>query len=435
MLFYNLRLGWISLRRTPVLSFLTVGAIGLGIAVATTFVTVYYLFSADPIPHKSDDLYTIRLDSWDPDRPWSDNRPEVPPSQLTYRDAVALMESDVPTHHSAMFRSFLFVHPEGPGKRPFRADIRLCYRDFFPMFDLPFAAGGPWSREADRVPEAVVVLDAATNQRLFGGHNSVGRKLRIDQRQFTVVGVLEPWRPLVKFYDTTAGAWISPEEIFIPFQLAREMEIDTAGNTHGWAADYRTLAEKFESESAWIQFWAELRSPEQLAAYQQFLDAYARDERRLGRFQRPINNWIQPLTAWLDEDGVVPPESRSLMVISLLFLSVCSINLIGLLLSKFLARAPEIGVRRALGASRRAVFLQHLVECLLIGGLGGMLGVALGAGGLALINRMFEDLRLYLDVPMVLTAILLALVSGILAGTYPAWRICSIAPADHLKLQ
>ncbi len=436
MLFYNLRLGWISLRRTPVLSLLTVGAIGLGIAVATTFVTMVYLFSSDPIPHKSDDLYTIRLDAWDPDRPWNDSRPEGPPDQLTYRDAVALMESDIPTHHSAMYKSFLFVHPEGPEKRPYRARVRLCFRDFFPMFDLPFAAGGPWPREADRAAEAVVVLDAATNQRLFGGQDSVGRKLRIDQRTFTVVGVLEPWRPFVKFYDITVGVSGPPEEIFIPFRLSREMEIDTAGNTYGWGAGYRTFAEKLESESTWIQFWAELRSPDQIAAYQQFLDAYAHAQRRLGRFQRPINNWIQPLMAWLDEDGgVVPPESRSLMLISLLFLSVCSINLIGLLLSKFLARAPEIGVRRALGASRRAVFLQHLVECLLIGGLGGMLGVALGAGGLALINRMFEDLRLYLDLPMVLTAILLALISGMLAGVYPAWRIGSIAPADHLKLQ
>jgi len=435
MLFYNLRLGWISLRRTPVLSLLTVGTIGLGIAVATTFVTVYYLISSDPIPHKSDDLYNIRLDSWDPDRPWNPNRPEAPPYQITFRDAVALMESDVPTHHSAMYRAALFLHPEEPGKRPYRAKIRMCYRDIFAMFDMPFTSGGAWSREADRLGEAVVVLDAATNQRLFGGQNSVGRKLRIDQRYFTVGGVLGPWRPVVKFYDVFEGSQDPPEEFFIPFQLAREMKIDNDGTSWAWAADYRTFEEKLASEAAWIQFWVELRSPEQIAAYQQFLDAYAREQRRLGRFQRPINNWIQPLMAWLDEVGAVPPESRSLMVISLLFLAVCSINLIGLLLSKFLARAPEVGVRRALGASRRAVFFQHLFECLLVGGLGGLFGVILSAGGLALISRMFETLRFHLDVPMVLTAIVLALVSGMLAGTYPAWRICSIAPAEHLKLQ
>ena len=51
---------------------------GLGIAVATTFVTAYHLFSADPIPHKSDDLYYIRLDAWDPGQPYYRDRPAAP---------------------------------------------------------------------------------------------------------------------------------------------------------------------------------------------------------------------------------------------------------------------------------------------------------------------------------------------------------------------
>ena len=61
-------------------------------------------------------------------------------------------------------------------------------------------------------------------------------------------------------------------------------------------------------------------------------------------------------------DTSMAAQVTAMMVVSLLFLAVCALNLMGLLLAKFLARAPEIGVRRALGASRRHVFVQHVVE-------------------------------------------------------------------------
>jgi putative ABC transport system permease protein len=114
----------------------------------------------------------------------------------------------------------------------------------------------------------------------------------------------------------------------------------------------------------------------------------------------------------------------------------CSVNLIGILLGKFLARAPEIGVRRALGASRRWVFVQHLVECELIGVIGGLVGLVLSAVGLELIARMFNSRFLFLlDVNMYLVSLGLALASAMVAGVYPAWRICRIQPSAYLKAQ
>ena len=437
MLSYNLRLSWKSLRRNPVLSLLTLGAIGLGIAVATSFTAIFYLLSSDPLPHKSDDLYYIRLDSWDPQRSFSRNHPERPPNQVTYTEALALARSDIPTHTTAAFHSKLFVYPENPAERPFETSVRLCHRGFFPMFDVPFAFGGPWDARADEGPEPMVVIDHATNQRLFAGADSVGRKVRLAQTHFTVAGVLAPWRPVVRYYDVNHDAASSPEALFIPFLHVRDMEIRTHGNDWGWKSqDGDDFAAFLRSESAWIQMWAELGTSEQKARYQTFLDAYSDEQRALGRFQRPNNNWIQPMLEWHEESGVVPHEATSMMIISLLFLAVCSINLIGLLLGKFLARAPEVGVRRALGASRRAIFLQHVVECQLLATLGGVLGLALSAAALEVIGRMIlDDLILRLDLTLVATSVGLALLSGLVAGVYPAWRICSVPPALHLKTQ
>ena len=99
------------------------------------------------------------------------------------------------------------------------------------------------------------------------------------------------------------------------------------------------------------------------------------EQKKLGRFPHKTDNRVTPLLGLMEELQVVPPQTKALAAISLLFLAVAALNLIGLFLGKFLARASIVGVRRALGASRGTIFVQHLVECELMGLLGGTLGV------------------------------------------------------------
>jgi putative ABC transport system permease protein len=435
MVGYNLKLGWQSLRRTPVLSTLAVAAIALGIAVATTCVTIHHLLAGDPLPGRSDRLFYVRLDSWDSDRPWDSDFPERPPNQLTYRDALAaVVESAVPARKAAMFRAKLYLHPEGA--QPFSADTRVTGRDFFALFSVPFRYGDVWSAEAEARGEAQVVLGDELNRRLFGEGNSVGRSIKIDQRVFTVAGVLAPWRPALKFYDVNNGGERAPEELFVPFTLARPLGIVNSGNTSNWGGGWQTVDGKYDSEAVWLQGWVELESAAQREAYQAFLDRYTDAQRAAGRFPRKNNNLLQPMRAWHEEEQAVPPSAKSLMVIALAFLGICAVNLVGLLLGKFLARAPEVGVRRALGASRSAVFIQHLVECELTALGGGLLGILMSWGVLGLVNRALAgEVKYQLDLPMIATGFGLTLLAGLVAGLYPAWRICSVPPATHLKLQ
>jgi putative ABC transport system permease protein len=186
--------------------------------------------------------------------------------------------------------------------------------------------------------------------------------------------------------------------------------------------------------------WVELDSPADKRAYQTFLDDYARDQKKLGRFPHPLNNRLSTVTELMEEWEVVPRQAKALAAISALFLAIAALNLIGLFLGKFLARSSVVGVRRALGASRGAIFLQHLVECEVVALIGGLLGILLSAGVLALVNRMYqpagiEEAFFQLDPPMMLAALGFALAAGAIAGIYPSWRICSIAPAHHLKNQ
>lgn len=438
MLAYQIRMAWKSLKRNPVLSTLLVGGIALGIAVSTAFVTTFYVLAQDPIPDKSSRLFHVQLDAWSPDAPFKSSAPDEPPDQLTFQDAVAVMGSDIPTYKSAMFRAELNVRSEDPEKRPFRAHTRLCFGDFFRMFETPFAYGGPWDATADQRAEAVVVLDHESNLKLFGGADSVGETVLIEGRGFTVSGVLAPWRPRVKFYDLTQGDFNAPEELFIPFHLVRPMEIVSAGNSRGWQFDSGSEFEDLlASEQIWLQTWVQLDDFAQVEAFQAFLDAYSQEQKVLGRYGRPINNRLRDVGEWMKVSEVMPDEAKAMLVIALLFLVVCSVNLIGILMGKFLARAPEVGVRRALGASRGSVFLQHLIECQLIGVLGGVLGLGLSLVALALINNLMSgiDGGFQLDAAMVAAGLFLSVVSGSIAGIYPSWRICRVAPAAYLKQQ
>ncbi len=436
MLAYQLRLALKSLRRNPILSSLLVGGIALGIAVSMVFVTARYRLAGNPIPHKSEVLHHVQMDSWNPETAWDDDDPTEPPNQLTFTEAMAVKGSEIPTLSTISFKASLTIHPDVEGMRPYREVVRMTYGEFFPMFDVPFQYGGGWDQGADRAPEAVIVIDGETNQKLFGGGDSVGKHLRVEDREFRVVGVMEPWRPMPKFYDTNNNEFEGAEHFYVPFQFVREFEVYSSGNTSGWKASGPTFEDWLASENIWIQGWVQLDSQDQKEAFQSWITAYITEQKKLGRFARPANYRLRNVMEWLKFEKVVPEEVNALVLISLLFLLVCSVNLIGILLGKFLARAPEIGVRRALGASRAQIFLQHLIECELIGVIGGIAGLGLTVLGIRWIDSLFEQqFNFPLDWVLFGIALALASMASIVAGLYPAWRICRIEPAIHLKTQ
>ncbi|HVC29898.1 MAG TPA: ABC transporter permease, partial [Steroidobacteraceae bacterium] len=135
---------------------------------------------------------------------------------------------------------------------------------------------------------------------------------------------------------------------------------------------------------------------------------------------------------------VVSNDNRILVRVAFAFLAVCLINTVGILLTKFLRGAPITGVRRALGASRRQVFLQHIVEVALISTVGGLLGLGLGAAGLAAVQTIYADDGAYgrlahFDPLGIVWALTLAALSTLAAGLYPAWAVGRLPPGGFLR--
>jgi putative ABC transport system permease protein len=439
MLTYHLRLSLKSLRRNPVLSALMIGAIALGVGICITTLTVYRLMSGNPIAHRNDVLYAVTLDSWDPNEPADDRRPGLPPPQVTYQDAMAMLESDIPSRKVVMRKTALVIESsESKDLKPYLTVARLTTHDFFAMFDVPFRYGSGWDASADSGAQPVAVLTSETNRKAFGGGDSVGRTVKLDGREYKVIGVLEDWVPAPKFYDLNNGGFNEPEELFIPFSVGTALQMQTAGNTNCWEnKEISSYQDFLNSECVWLQFWVELPGREQVEQFQAFIDNHVRQQKTLGRFQRPLNNRLQRPDEWLRINEVVADDNRVLVGLSFMFLAVCLLNMIGLLLAKFLGAAPIVGLRRALGASRRAIFEQHLVEVGVIGLGGGALGILVAALGLLGVRTLYEnyDQLTRLDFTMVLMTLGIAVVSGVIAGLYPTWRVCRLQPATYLKTQ
>jgi putative ABC transport system permease protein len=306
------------------------------------------------------------------------------------------------------------------------------------MFDVPFRYGSGWDKAADQSVQSVVVLSSESNRKLFGGQDSVGRSVRLSGRDYKVLGVLDDWTPAPKVYDLNNGAFDEPEDIFVPISIGNALEADNAGNINCWGNQLvKSYQEFLTSECVWMQFWVELETAAQQAAFRDYVDNYVHEQKKLGRFPRPLNNQLVRPDEWLKLNRVVGDDNRVLVGLSFMFLAVCMLNMIGLLLAKFLGAAPVIGLRRALGASRASIFHQHLVEVGLIGVSGGLLGIGVAALGLLGVRQLYENYNelTRLDVTMGLTALGIALASGLLAGLYPTWRICRVQPATYLKTQ
>jgi putative ABC transport system permease protein len=106
-------------------------------------------------------------------------------------------------------------------------------------------------------------------------------------------------------------------------------------------------------------------------------------------------------------------------------------------MAKFMGKSGEVALRRAMGASRRAVFQQNLVEVGLIGVLGGLAGTGLAWLGLRAVESMYRGYQhlVQLDTSLLLTAIAVATLAAVIAGMYPVWRVSRLAPAGLLKTQ
>jgi putative ABC transport system permease protein len=429
---YYVQLGLRSLRRNPVLTLLMVLVIAVGVAASMTSYAVFRVTSGDPIPEKSSQLYIAQIDNYGPDNTDGDPLP-----WLTWRDATALLSAHRAKRQTPLYPLSVSIVPDDPNTMASPARGYAVQADMFPMFDVPFLFGAPWSAADDAGSARVVVIGRSLNDRTFGGANSVGREIDLEGTRFRVVGVTDYWDARPRFFDLDSKKGFGDlGEIYMPFSRAIADGREPAGGNVCNRPSQPGWDNFVHSECIFISFWAELPDAASAAAYRQFLHDYSAEQTRSGRFTWAPNVRLRNVMDWLDFRKVVPAEARMSVLVSAAFLVICLVNVIGLLLAKFMRRAPEIGIRRALGASRGAIYTQFLLEAASVGLAGGVLGVILTALGTLCIGAVFDpsiaDL-VHMSVPLLGLTVLVALASTLVAAFYPTWRASRVQPAWQLK--
>lgn len=431
---YYLQLGLRSLRRNPALTALMVMAIGFGVAASMITYSVFRAVSGNPIPDKSAQLFTPQIDSWGPQQ----NLQGEPPEALNYVDGMALMRAHEAKRQTLLYPVQMSAIPDGEHDLPLAANGYAVYGAFFAMFDVPFRYGGGWSAQDDQARSAEVVISDQLNRKLFGGADSVGRTVNLSGHDYRVVGVTRYWNPKPRFFDlfSTQG-FEDASDFYIPFTRALSLEMRTGGrNSCRGKLTFSGWEDYLQSNCVWITPWVELDSTAEVARYRRFLESYAADQQKAGRFAWTPNVRLRNVMQWLDHQHVVPPESRISLLVALGFFLICLINTVGLLLAKFMRRAGDIGVRRALGASRREIYTQYLIEASTVGLAGGVLGLLLTAFGVVGVGVLFppQIAKLaQLDASLVGLTLLVAIIATVLAAFYPAWRAARVQPAWQLK--
>ncbi|MFC3032504.1 ABC transporter permease [Pseudoalteromonas fenneropenaei] len=441
MFAYYLKVAWLSIRTTPLLSILIVLTIAVGIAAAMTTYTVNYMMSKDPLPGLGDRTFIVQLNSWGPEKPFAyDGDEERVTRFLTFQDAHNLLAAKQAKYQTAIGGSKDLVYAAKQSESQAQSKEFLTVTvDFFTMFKSPFLYGMPWSSEDDAKGADVVVISKRFNDELFDGKNSLGENIMIGERLYRIVGVLDTWPLLPKFYGSSYEAFQHTRDVFIPFynQINNEILAKNEIAYRCWKSpDDESVKAFFSSECTWIYFWVQLESAEDKQRYMDFIYNYANEQRKTGRFQREGYHKLRDIQDYLTYEEVVSKDSKIGVWLAFLFLFVCLLNCMSLMTAKFHAKAAEIGLRRAIGASKQDLFIQYSCEMLLLGGLAALCGLLLSFIGLHVTKEAYSYLDaelMQMNATLIAMTVLLTISATLLFGLLPIRKAINIQPASQLK--
>ena len=264
----------------------------------------------------------------------------------------------------------------------------------------------------------VAVIGSRVAERLFeeNGLYPIGATLKINDVPFKVVGVLEE-----KGGGGGFGGPNQDEVIMVPITTALQRLSQRAFNSQGeplLSVVYAQVVSEDRMEAAGEEISGLLRERHNIA----FQDA---DD-------FSVINQQDLLSIFGQITGVLTLFLGAIAGISLL---VGGIGIMNIMLVSVTERTREIGLRKAVGAKRRDILWQFLIESVVLAVIGGIIGVILGILGAEAISRLQDDLRAVVSLDAVLLATGFSAIVGLFFGIYPATRASRLNPIDALRYE
>jgi putative ABC transport system permease protein len=255
----------------------------------------------------------------------------------------------------------------------------------------------------------VCLLTEQLARRVFPFENPVGKDIRIGELHFTVIGVFR------ERVATLGQTEIARESVIVPFSLLR----------------YYTGTEYFQT------LYVRADRPENVPMVTREVAEILRGRHRSGTQYR-----VQNLTGILETARQIATAlTLVLIVIALIALTISGIGIMNIMLVTVTERTREIGIRKAIGASRDAILYQFLMEALAISGTGALAGIFIAVLIPALLNFLlgFFPEAGDITVPVSWISVVLAFVvscsTGLIFGYLPANRAAKLQPADSLRYE
>jgi putative ABC transport system permease protein len=281
--------------------------------------------------------------------------------------------------------------------------------DYFDVGNWEFESGTAFSESDLRSGARVAVLGAITAENLFGTEDPIGKTMRITNRPFLVVGILAAKGQSLSGRD-------QDDNVFIPITTS---ERQITGSQFPGSIRYMLV----QGQSAETMDEAENEIIQLLRQRHRISDGMENDFT------------VRNLTAIANvATGAAKIMSIVLGAIASVSLVVGGIGIMNIMLVSVTERTREIGIRMAIGANRRAILTQFLLEAMMICIMGGLIGVILGISGAWLVSEM-ADMLIVITSGMIGLAFFFASAVGIFFGFYPAKKAASLKPVDALRYE
>ena len=283
--------------------------------------------------------------------------------------------------------------------------------EYFQAREWPVASGRAFTPEDIDAAGKVAVLGETVKDNLFGSSDALGQTIRIKKVPFIVVGVL------TRKGQSTQGE-DQDDTVLVPLSTAKKKVLGISqANARAVGAILIKVREAARMKEAEGQIRGLLRQRHRLQMNQD--DDFA------------MRNLSEILAS---QEAASKVMSLLLAAVAAVSLVVGGIGIMNIMLVSVTERTHEIGLRRAVGARRRDILSQFLVEAVFVSLAGGLIGIAVGIAGSHVIGTIF-GWSVLVSVSGILPAFLFAGAVGIFFGYYPARKASLLKPIEALRYE
>ncbi len=283
--------------------------------------------------------------------------------------------------------------------------------DYPEIRDWEVAQGRFFSQEDFDGFTKVAVLGRTVTEALFGDGEAVGQIIRINKVPFTVVGVMSA-------KGQTTWGLDQDDEVFIPLSTAKK----------------RVLGVNKANPRSLPGIHVKVAAPELMSEVEQQVIDLLRQRHRLQPYEEDDFQVRTLADMYAAQQAAGQTMTLLLAAIASVSLLVGGIGIMNIMLVSVTERTQEIGLRMAVGARRRDILGQFLIEAVTLALIGGILGIGLGVGASTLIATLANWHTLITPGSLVL-AFGSAAIVGVFFGYYPARKAASLDPIEALRYE